>query len=1262
MPALRVLFFVGLSAFSVGEPLLSFSHPHHDNATVVTVGSRVLIDMNVKDWRNGQDGQICLDTQQLSCYDTPDDLAIVLPHVGTFTLGAHIVAAARNAEESRDEASLRASIVASTSVSVQAVAKEECTGRFGRAPCDAGRPPAAHCASLPRFRFYLYPTERVATTQAAQLYYALRDSPLRTDDPREACVFVPLIDPVTANTPGEPLLSSSRRLTRAPYYGAAGEYHLLFHFGDYEPGFDVGRAILAKSSFGPPLPAAEINPSNPDSVIKMSQRRVGYDIVAPLPFYRCGYADDAHLTRFTAAVAQGRVRPASQRAVLASFKGALYDLPPSHFASVRNVLPALHDGADVIIATTCWHVAPKCGCPVGSPDCGSLNVTTSRAHACAGAQAYAGGIDYDALMLNSRFVFVAPGEGTHSYRLYEALQAGAIPILLGESAAPLPELIHWPDLAIIQLDTSLSALQALVALLRTLPPARLDAMQAAGRIVFDNNLRDLPSQLQSVFGALSLRFMAAQTALERERKAAEEVTSGITSDERTSTTLLEQTASKMGVDAADGSAQALGQSDAAASAVGRLDSLPSNASSAALLASAQRLAGRLNELVGRHAAEVRRRTSAAQEEEMAQGGDQTHTPEAELLAGAALTTRVEVSALRELIQTLLRWLNRVLAEPRALEESRKDALWVLTTLSQVYSLAGHWRAAVTAAQAKVVLFPFDSASAAQSGVDFSEAAVNQLTLRARNAVYDSRRPPHVLTEDERTTVLARGYVAPATVSDGQGGVVTAGRLYRSTEALHDSDDEVMAGYGALAHFLTPASLAPLDEPGSALLPLAPLYLAADADRLRAAAHPDAILPQVAVDESTLHAVAAALAPRGQPPLLSTDLRSFLAQLSRALARDYYLPKGTDEISATGLVAAPRVAVASLCIYNSSETALGRLSTANLQRYCERHGYDCFVSTRPEAADERRPTAWSKLLLVAQYLPSYDWVMWRDCDSFVMDHSLRVEHVVAAAGAARGVIATATASVLEKLDGLPPSSGTKTVESDDASPASALLPSRPPMDLIISEDGLMLNSGVFLVRNSAWARGFLRRVYGVVGDAAIDGEEGSETRPVDVGLGNVEITHAQRPPPVEPVAAVEAGSAAVRLMRDAPLPFATNRAWEQASIFALLALAQDLSSGRPGAPPGEGGSTTPRLTAYRDAARVQVVPQAWLNAYPAELAGQMWDHHQRPMHAVYRHAEPAPAPGPPGSADADAGDYILSFSGCGVLLGKERCEDLYSTLK
>lgn len=251
-----------------------------------------------------------------------------------------------------------------------------------------------------------------------------------------------------------------------------------------------------------------------------------------------------------------------------------------------------------------------------------------------------------------------------------------------------------------------------------------------------------------------------------------------------------------------------------------------------------------------------------------------------------------------------------------------------------------------------------------------------------------------------------------------------------------------------------------------------------------------------------------------------------------------------------------IAIVSLCDYDPSQTKLASLSIHNKVDYTKRHDYDLFVETK--SLDTTRPHAWSKIKAVSKYLNTgkYDWVMWMDCDSFFMNVDLRLEHVL-----------------------------------------------NQNYDLIISEDGAMLNSGVFFVgvreevcdlvffftyisslsslslpsylfsflstqiRNTTWSRYFLNRVYG------------SSSNPL--------ITH----------------------------PW-----WEQASM--MFWLNHDKA----------------------DASRhVLHLNQRDINSYPSEIASQLRD----------------PSTGHTLHGEYQDGDFIISFSGCKIYFDKSKCERFFS---
>lgn len=105
-----------------------------------------------------------------------------------------------------------------------------------------------------------------------------------------------------------------------------------------------------------------------------------------------------------------------------------------------------------------------------------------------------------------------------------------------------------------------------------------------------------------------------------------------------------------------------------------------------------------------------------------------------------------------------------------------------------------------------------------------------------------------------------------------------------------------------------------------------------------------------------------------------------------------------------------------------------LTWQNKFDYAAKNGYSLYDGS--DFIDTSRPPAWSKIQAVKHLLENKgcDWVMWTDADTVVMNSDVRIEDFL-------------------------PADGTK--------------------DLLVgSDDGGGWNSGVFLVRNTEWSRGFL----------------------------------------------------------------------------------------------------------------------------------------------------------------------------------------------
>ena len=172
-----------------------------------------------------------------------------------------------------------------------------------------------------------------------------------------------------------------------------------------------------------------------------------------------------------------------------------------------------------------------------------------------------------------------------------------------------------------------------------------------------------------------------------------------------------------------------------------------------------------------------------------------------------------------------------------------------------------------------------------------------------------------------------------------------------------------------------------------------------------------------------------------------------------------------------------IAIVTVCDYNSDVTPLAALSKLNKQQYAEKHGYTLFFYEKaPTYRDwwtvngdmyPDRPAAWSKIDAMLNVIggeENFDWVMWMDCDSFFMDMSVGINQVVGKVGGG---------SDFEKISQLAKWTGKNLTEYNNY--GNSLLESSTSVELIISEDGLMLNSGIFFLRKSIFSYIFLQKI-------------------------------------------------------------------------------------------------------------------------------------------------------------------------------------------
>lgn len=190
------------------------------------------------------------------------------------------------------------------------------------------------CANDPKV--YVYPSDGPVSPSYRKVLSVVRESHYVTQDPNEACLFLPSVDTLDAD-PLSPdhVTDVGAKLSRLPFWNN-GRNHLIFNlyagtWPDYAEdnlGFEPGEAILARASASETI------------------FRQGFDVSLPL-FHK------EHPERGGAPPAATSNRFPAKRQHLLAFKGKRY--VHGIGSETRNSLWHLHDGNDLILVTTCRH-------------------------------------------------------------------------------------------------------------------------------------------------------------------------------------------------------------------------------------------------------------------------------------------------------------------------------------------------------------------------------------------------------------------------------------------------------------------------------------------------------------------------------------------------------------------------------------------------------------------------------------------------------------------------------------------------------------------------------------------------------------------------------------------------------------------------------------------------------------------------------------------------------------------------------------------
>ncbi|KAJ7254617.1 hypothetical protein O6H91_Y417100 [Diphasiastrum complanatum] len=182
-----------------------------------------------------------------------------------------------------------------------------------------------------------------------------------------------------------------------------------------------------------------------------------------------------------------------ERKYFLTFKGTRYLSREGNFRSSAK-FRSMHNGVDVIVATTCKHETND-KLLKWQPWLGSN---------CNEDQAVFDSYDFVEL-LNSTFGLAPAGRSPASYRMLEVLSAGVIPVLIADNyVRPFNTLIQWQH-CLLQFSTS--EMHLILPTLRAMSRVEVEARQRYCQQVFDKFLKDDNILMNSVMRSLRDRFV-----------------------------------------------------------------------------------------------------------------------------------------------------------------------------------------------------------------------------------------------------------------------------------------------------------------------------------------------------------------------------------------------------------------------------------------------------------------------------------------------------------------------------------------------------------------------------------------------------------------------------------------------------------------------------------------------------------------------------------------------------------------------------------
>lgn len=297
----------------------------------------------------------------------------------------------------------------------------------------------------------------------APMYFeSLPGSEWHTTNPEQACLFFYFSD-----TEANKAAWTKPAFSHLPYWNG-GLNHVIVTFadrwGDTNPAPEsLGMASLLSTK------------------LHHTTYRSAFDIAIPLPRSNPFIiAELYHLSPF-------------ERKYFLTFKGKRYLSREGVFRGSES-FRGMHNGKDVVVVETCD---------------GKTNTKLLKSHpelgsGCKEGQAVYDSYDYMELM-NSTFALAPAGRSPASYRMFEVLSNGAIPVLMADNyVKPFETLIQW-QYCLLQFPTD--EVPRILPTLRALSRTEVEDRQRYCKQVYEEFLMDDTTLVRSVIRSLKERFL-----------------------------------------------------------------------------------------------------------------------------------------------------------------------------------------------------------------------------------------------------------------------------------------------------------------------------------------------------------------------------------------------------------------------------------------------------------------------------------------------------------------------------------------------------------------------------------------------------------------------------------------------------------------------------------------------------------------------------------------------------------------------------------